>query len=298
MSQGLQAAGWALDHGQTFCPSCAHERKLSVLEAEQLEPDTSAQSMPGPAGGVVAPSAELRQALEPQQALEPFPRQRGAARTARPAHVTAAASELQRAARGSATARVPGGGDDPDAAARGARIRAVGVARRWLAQRQGRDLLREPRGRLPDHLRLALLRRCAGGGARRPPRWPTSDSPRRLGRRQGADRDHRCMDADGVHRRCCAAADRALRPAGRQDPGRDRRPVVDACDDVRGAGARLREPGADRRPAALIADLQAAVGNADRRQRRDQRREPVHVRALRRAAVLRHRRARAPPVCC
>ena len=32
MSRGLQAAGWALEHGQTFCPSCARMRGLKVAQ--------------------------------------------------------------------------------------------------------------------------------------------------------------------------------------------------------------------------------------------------------------------------
>jgi hypothetical protein len=34
MSSGLQAAGWAVDHGQTFCPSCTHARGLSAVDAD------------------------------------------------------------------------------------------------------------------------------------------------------------------------------------------------------------------------------------------------------------------------
>jgi hypothetical protein len=53
MSHGLQAAGWALDHGQTFCPSCARRRDLPAnAPGAEAEPD---------------------RALRPEQGLEPFP---------------------------------------------------------------------------------------------------------------------------------------------------------------------------------------------------------------------------------
>jgi hypothetical protein len=68
MSHGLQAAGWALDHGQTFCPGCAAMRNLSAIEAE---PGTDA---PGSQAGYVSEGPHLRgHAPGPAQELEPFP---------------------------------------------------------------------------------------------------------------------------------------------------------------------------------------------------------------------------------
>lgn len=68
MSRGLQAAGWALDHGQTFCPSCAAARNLSAIEGELPEPSAdSGAAAPAPvsaAGQVLEPfpvSAALRE---------------------------------------------------------------------------------------------------------------------------------------------------------------------------------------------------------------------------------------------
>jgi uncharacterized protein DUF6159 len=58
MSRGLQAAGWALDHGQTFCPSCARERNLVAIDDHPRESDADTAGAPGPDSG---------------QALEPFP---------------------------------------------------------------------------------------------------------------------------------------------------------------------------------------------------------------------------------
>jgi hypothetical protein len=69
MSSGLQAAGWALDHGQTFCPSCARLRNLSVIAAEPAAADTNgdgSQAVPGQ--GAVRSPGELS-----SQVLEPFP---------------------------------------------------------------------------------------------------------------------------------------------------------------------------------------------------------------------------------
>jgi hypothetical protein len=52
MSSGLQVAGWAVDHGQTFCPNCAHVRGLSALDADsaapQLTPATGEAARPAP----------------------------------------------------------------------------------------------------------------------------------------------------------------------------------------------------------------------------------------------------------
>jgi hypothetical protein len=61
MSQGLQAAGWALDHGQTFCPACAHARDLAVIavDPDLADPSTPDASPPSPPDS--APT------------LEPFP---------------------------------------------------------------------------------------------------------------------------------------------------------------------------------------------------------------------------------
>jgi len=61
MSRGLQAAGWALDHGQTFCPSCAAARNLSAIEGELPEPSADA--------GAAAPAPVSAAG----QVLEPFP---------------------------------------------------------------------------------------------------------------------------------------------------------------------------------------------------------------------------------
>jgi Family of unknown function (DUF6159) len=69
MSSGLQAAGWALDHGQTFCPSCARLRNLNVIAVETPPvPDSDVE-------GTRASSPPNR-ALPSHgsiQALEPFP---------------------------------------------------------------------------------------------------------------------------------------------------------------------------------------------------------------------------------
>jgi len=48
MSRGLQAAGWALEHGQTFCPSCARMRGLDVTQDEVDSPDSSATAAQAP----------------------------------------------------------------------------------------------------------------------------------------------------------------------------------------------------------------------------------------------------------
>jgi uncharacterized protein DUF6159 len=66
MSHGLQAAGWALDHGQTFCPSCARMRGLSAVQVELDAPGVQPGSVPVAADGP-------NRALQPEQALEPFP---------------------------------------------------------------------------------------------------------------------------------------------------------------------------------------------------------------------------------
>jgi hypothetical protein len=41
-ARGLQAAGWALEHGQTFCPSCARMRGLTVAHDELASHESSA----------------------------------------------------------------------------------------------------------------------------------------------------------------------------------------------------------------------------------------------------------------
>jgi hypothetical protein len=64
MSRGLETAGWALDHGQTFCPSCAHERDLAVIDGHP------AQAESGAVAGVGAPATGEP---APAQVLEPFP---------------------------------------------------------------------------------------------------------------------------------------------------------------------------------------------------------------------------------
>ena len=69
--------------------------------------------------------------------------------------------------------------------------------------------------RLSDHVRLAVLRRRAGRGARRSSGRQADDRRRRLEGGAGTDRDHRRLDADGLHRRRGAAPDRALRAARR-----------------------------------------------------------------------------------
>jgi hypothetical protein len=71
MSRGLRSAGWALDHGQTFCPSCAAMRKLSPVEAEP--PEAGGGVADGQPGRAPAGAPESRPALQPAQALEPFP---------------------------------------------------------------------------------------------------------------------------------------------------------------------------------------------------------------------------------
>lgn len=70
MSSGLQSAGWALDHGQTFCSSCARLRNLSVIEVDSPLPNTDVEgaSAHDPAQGAVPVSG-----VEPAQTLEPFP---------------------------------------------------------------------------------------------------------------------------------------------------------------------------------------------------------------------------------
>jgi hypothetical protein len=67
MSQGLQAAGWALEHGQTFCPSCARQRGLSVIDAGL--PAQASGDMPG---GLPADAPGGSPAQAPEQTLEPF----------------------------------------------------------------------------------------------------------------------------------------------------------------------------------------------------------------------------------
>jgi hypothetical protein len=83
MSRDLRAAGWALDRGQTFCPSCAGMRNLSVIEVEP-SPDA-----PGSQSGNAPEDAHAPgPALHPEHALESFPvstalRERRVSRTSR-----------------------------------------------------------------------------------------------------------------------------------------------------------------------------------------------------------------------
>ncbi|HLL92351.1 MAG TPA: DUF6159 family protein [Solirubrobacteraceae bacterium] len=60
MARGLEQVGWAVAHGETFCPSCARERNLSVESDQGDEPD---------AGGERAGA----RGIDAGQALEPFP---------------------------------------------------------------------------------------------------------------------------------------------------------------------------------------------------------------------------------
>jgi hypothetical protein len=68
MSRGLQAAGWALEHGQTFCPSCARMRGLTVAQDELDSQESSAAAAQAP--GEV-------QALEPFAISAPLREPRG-----------------------------------------------------------------------------------------------------------------------------------------------------------------------------------------------------------------------------
>lgn len=61
MTAGLQRAGWALSHGETFCPACAAARQLEVVGDLQPRADT------GQHGGA---------AIEEHVELEPFLAQR------------------------------------------------------------------------------------------------------------------------------------------------------------------------------------------------------------------------------
>jgi hypothetical protein len=70
MSHGLQSAGWALDHGQTYCPACARLRNLSVIEAELPRPDSDADGTPVLEHGATPGQAS---GSPTGQALEPFP---------------------------------------------------------------------------------------------------------------------------------------------------------------------------------------------------------------------------------
>jgi hypothetical protein len=62
MSEGLARAGWALAHGETFCPSCAAERKLEVVAMD-------------PGGPVTAGAGQAAPGVDPAAVLEPFPPQ-------------------------------------------------------------------------------------------------------------------------------------------------------------------------------------------------------------------------------
>jgi Family of unknown function (DUF6159) len=58
MSQGLERAGWALAKGETFCPSCASERQLSVGGGRAQAPDArGAGASAGDAGRSLEPFA-------------------------------------------------------------------------------------------------------------------------------------------------------------------------------------------------------------------------------------------------
>jgi Family of unknown function (DUF6159) len=72
MSRGLQVAGWALDHGQTFCPGCARERNLSAIEGESPVVDDVIGGVPA-AGGGGEPALGGEGAPAAVRVLEPFP---------------------------------------------------------------------------------------------------------------------------------------------------------------------------------------------------------------------------------
>jgi Family of unknown function (DUF6159) len=77
MSQGLERAGWALAHGETFCPSCAAERKLQVAREDAGEFGAAE-----PALGGADPAAVL-EPFYPQSAIVGEPRGRRALRLLR-----------------------------------------------------------------------------------------------------------------------------------------------------------------------------------------------------------------------
>jgi hypothetical protein len=83
MSYGLQAAGWALDHGQTYCPSCARMRNLSMIAAEPAVLDaTGDDSQAAGQGRVNSPDGVSNQVLEPFPA-NAAPRERRGPRATR-----------------------------------------------------------------------------------------------------------------------------------------------------------------------------------------------------------------------
>jgi hypothetical protein len=73
MARGLQLAGWALDHGQTFCPSCARERDLSAIEGELPAPDEGMRGVLSTVGADGEPGLGRGHAPAAGQSLEPFP---------------------------------------------------------------------------------------------------------------------------------------------------------------------------------------------------------------------------------
>ncbi len=70
MSRGLQTARWALDHGQTFCPSCALARDLAVVSVDPGQPDSNATGAAN-ASGASGVSGEHQSNVA--HALTPFP---------------------------------------------------------------------------------------------------------------------------------------------------------------------------------------------------------------------------------
>jgi hypothetical protein len=69
MSRGVLNAGWAIEGGQTFCPSCARERGLDVEGGETPAPDV--EHADGAAEHADGPRPVARRA-EPAAALVPF----------------------------------------------------------------------------------------------------------------------------------------------------------------------------------------------------------------------------------
>jgi hypothetical protein len=77
-SRGLHAAGWGLDHGQTFCPSCAHARDLPVLDEQPAQPGAAAGLGAGPgaaagSGAVTGSGGPAARRIDSAGVLEPFP---------------------------------------------------------------------------------------------------------------------------------------------------------------------------------------------------------------------------------
>jgi len=73
MTRGLQLAGWALDHGQTFCPACARERNLNAIEGELPEADAHIGGMPGADAEQGSPGLEHGHRPAAAEPLAPFP---------------------------------------------------------------------------------------------------------------------------------------------------------------------------------------------------------------------------------